>query len=340
MNQNNKIMIVAEMSANHGGDFKVAVETVKAAKRAGADAIKLQTYTADTITLDSDKSDFVINEGSIWDGRTFHELYEKAYTPWEWHEELFRIAKEEGLICFSSPFDKTAVDLLESLDCPIYKVASFEIMDTPLIQYIASKHKPVVLATGIATEEDIKLAVNACREVGNDDITLLKCTSAYPAPIEEANVCMIDDLAKRFGVKSGLSDHTIGSMVPVLSVAFGGTMIEKHFILNKDVASEDASFSMDEKEFKDMVEKVRLAEKAIGHVDYELTNKMKASRTGCRSLYVAENVKAGEFVTEQNVRSVRPGYGLPPKFLPKLLGKKFIKDVEKGERMSLDLVQE
>lgn len=340
MNQNNKVMIVAEMSANHGGDFKVAVETIKAAKRAGADAIKLQTYTADTITLDSDKSDFVINEGSIWDGRTFHELYEKAYTPWEWHEELFRIAKEEGLICFSSPFDKTAVDLLESLDCPIYKVASFEIMDTPLIQYIASKHKPVVLATGIATEEDIKLAVNACREVGNDDITLLKCTSAYPAPIEEANVCMIDDLAKRFGVKSGLSDHTIGSMVPVLSVAFGATMIEKHFILNKDVASEDASFSMDEKEFKDMVEKVRLAEKAIGHVDYELTNKMKASRTGCRSLYVAENVKAGEFVTEQNVRSVRPGYGLPPKFLPKLLGKKFIKDVEKGVRMSQDLVQE
>ena len=340
MNQNNKVMIVAEMSANHGGDFKVAVETIKAAKRAGADAIKLQTYTADTITLDSDKSDFVINEGSIWDGRTFHELYEKAYTPWEWHEELFRIAKEEGLICFSSPFDKTAVDLLESLDCPIYKVASFEIMDTPLIQYIASKHKPVVLATGIATEEDIKLAVNACSEVGNDDITLLKCTSAYPAPIEEANVCMIDDLAKRFGVKSGLSDHTIGSMVPVLSVAFGATMIEKHFILNKDVASEDASFSMDEKEFKDMVEKVRLAEKAIGHVDYELTNKMKASRTGCRSLYVAENVKAGEFVTEQNVRSVRPGYGLPPKFLPKLLGKKFIKDVEKGVRMSLDLVQE
>lgn len=340
MNQNNKVMIVAEMSANHGGDFKVAVETIKAAKRAGADAIKLQTYTADTITLDSDKSDFVINEGSIWDGRTFHELYEKAYTPWEWHEELFRIAKEEGLICFSSPFDKTAVDLLESLDCPIYKVASFEIMDTPLIQYIASKHKPVVLATGIATEEDIKLAVNACRAVGNDDITLLKCTSAYPAPVEEANVCMIDDLAKRFGVKSGLSDHTIGSMVPVLSVAFGATMIEKHFILNKDVASEDASFSMDEKEFKDMVEKVRLAEKAIGHVDYELTNKMKASRTGCRSLYVAENVKAGEFVTEQNVRSVRPGYGLPPKFLPKLLGKKFIKDVEKGVRMSLDLVQE
>lgn len=334
-----KVMIVAEMSANHGGDFNVAVETIKAAKRAGADAIKLQTYTADTITLDSDKPDFVIKEGSIWDGRTFHELYEKAYTPWEWHADLFRIAKEEGLICFSSPFDKTAVDLLESLDCPLYKVASFEIMDIPLIKYIASKRKPIILATGIATEEDIKLAVDACREVGNNDITLLKCTSAYPAPVEEANVCMIRDLAKRFEVKSGLSDHTIGSMVPILSVAFGATMIEKHFILNKDVASEDSSFSMDEEEFKQMVDKVRLAEKAIGHVDYSLTDKMRNSRTGSRSLYVAENVKAGDVITEQNVRSVRPGYGLAPKYLPGLLGKKFSKDAEKGDRMSLDLVQ-
>lgn len=334
-----KCIIVAEMSANHNGDIQLAIETIKAAKRAGADAIKMQTYTADTITLDSDKPDFIINEGSIWDGRTFHELYEKAYTPWEWHKELFHVAHEEGLICFSSPFDKTAVDLLESLDAPMYKIASFEITDIPLIEYAASKMKPMIMATGISTIEDIELALNACRKVGNNDITLLKCTSAYPAPIEEANVIMIRDLAERFGVKSGLSDHTIGTMVPVLAVANGAVMIEKHFILNKDIDSEDASFSMDEKEFLEMVKQVRLAEAAMGRVDYTLTEKMKGSRTACRSLYVAEDVKAGDVITEQNVRSVRPGYGLPPRYLPELLGKKINRALEKGTRFSLDYVE-
>ena len=333
-----KCIIVAEMSANHGGSKQLAIETIKAAKRAGADAIKMQTYTADTITLDCDKPDFVINEGSIWDGRKFYELYQKAYTPWEWHKELFDVAKEEGLICFSSPFDKTAVDLLESLDAPMYKIASFEITDIPLIEYAASKMKPMIMATGISTLEDIELAVKACRKVGNNDITLLKCTSAYPAPVEEANVVMIRDLAERFGVKAGLSDHTIGAMVPVLAVANGAVMIEKHFILNKDVESEDSSFSMDEKEFSDMVKQVRLAEAAMGKVDYTLTEKMKGSRTACRSLYVAEDVKAGDVVTEQNVRSVRPGYGLHPKHLPEVLGKKFVKDCQKGERFSLDFI--
>ena len=333
-----KCIIVAEMSANHGGDKSIAVETIKAAKRAGADAIKMQTYTADTITLDCDAPDFIINEGSIWDGRTFHELYEKAYTPWEWHEELFKVAHEEGLMCFSSPFDKTAVDLLESLNAPMYKIASFEITDIPLIEYAASKMKPMIMATGISTIEDIELAVNACRKVGNNDITLLKCTSAYPAPVEEANVIMIRDLAERFGVKAGLSDHTIGAMVPVLAVANGAVMIEKHFILNKDVESEDSSFSMDEKEFSDMVKQVRLAEAAMGKVDYTLTEKMKGSRTACRSLYVAEDVKAGDVVTERNVRSVRPGYGLHPKYLPEVLGKKFVKDCQMGERFSLEMV--
>lgn len=335
-----KCIIVAEMSANHGGDKSIAVETIKAAKRAGADAIKMQTYTADTITLDCDAPDFIINEGSIWDGRTFHELYEKAYTPWEWHEELFKVAHEEGLMCFSSPFDKTAVDLLESLNAPMYKIASFEITDIPLIEYAASKMKPMIMATGISTIEDIELAVNACRKVGNNDITLLKCTSAYPAPVEEANVIMIRDLAERFGVKAGLSDHTIGAMVPVLAVANGAVMIEKHFILNKDVESEDSSFSMDEKEFSDMVKQVRLAEAAMGKVDYTLTEKMKGSRTACRSLYVAENVKAGDVVTEKNVRSVRPGYGLHPKYLPEILGKKFVKDDLMGERFSMDMVKD
>jgi len=331
-------IVVAEMSANHHGDKQLAIETIRAAKRAGADAIKMQTYTADTITLDSDKPDFIINEGSIWDGRSFYELYQKAYTPWEWHEELFNVAKEEGLMCFSSPFDKTAVDLLESLNAPMYKIASFEITDIPLIEYAASKMKPMIIATGIATIEDIELAVNACRRVGNNDITLLKCTSAYPAPVEEANVVMIRDLAERFNVKSGLSDHTIGAMVPVLAVANGATMIEKHFMLNKQVESEDSSFSMDEEEFRDMVQKVRLAEAAMGKIDYTLTDKMKGSRTACRSLYVAENIKKGDVVTEQNVRSVRPGFGLHPKYLPEVLGKTAARDLAKGERFSLDMV--
>lgn len=333
-----KCIIVAEMSANHHGDKQLAIETIRAAKRAGADAIKMQTYTADTITLDCNKPDFIINEGSIWDGRTFYELYQKAYTPWEWHNELFKVAHEEGLICFSSPFDKTAVDLLESLNAPMYKIASFEITDIPLIEYAASKMKPMIMATGIAKMEDIQLAVDACRKVGNNDITLLKCTSAYPAPLEEANVVMIRDLAERFGVKAGLSDHTIGAMVPVLAVANGAVMIEKHFILNKQVESEDASFSMDENEFRDMVQKVRLAEAAMGKIDYTLTEKMKGSRTACRSLYVAENMKAGDVITEQNVRSVRPGYGLHPKYLPELLGKRVNRDIEKGTRFILDFI--
>lgn len=333
-----RCIIVAEMSANHHGDKQLAIETIRAAKRAGADAIKLQTYTADTITLDCDKPDFIINEGSIWDGRSFYELYQKAYTPWVWHEELFQVAHEEGLICFSSPFDNTAVDLLESLDAPMYKIASFEITDIPLIEYAASKKKPMIIATGIAEIEDIKLAVDACRKVGNNDITLLKCTSAYPAPVEESNVVMIRDLAERFGVKAGLSDHTIGAMVPVLAVANGAVMIEKHFILNKQVESEDASFSMDENEFRDMVQKVRLAEAAMGKIDYTLTEKMRGSRTACRSLYVAEDVKKGDVITEKNVRSVRPGFGLHPKFLPEILGKKFVNDYEKGERLAMNMV--
>lgn len=333
-----KCMIVAEMSANHGGNKSVAIETIKAAKRAGADAIKLQTYTADTITLDCDKPDFVINENSIWDGRKFYELYQKAYTPWEWHEELFKVAHDEGLVCFSSPFDKTAVDLLESLNAPMYKIASFEITDIPLIEYAASKMKPMIIATGIAEIEDIQLAVDACRRVGNNDITLLKCTSAYPAPVEEANVIMIRDLAERFGVKAGLSDHTIGAMVPVLAAANGAVMIEKHFILNKDIESEDSTFSMDETEFRDMVQKVRLAEAAMGKVDYSLTEKMKNSRTASRSLYVAEDMKAGDIITEQNVRSVRPGFGLHPKYLPEIIGKRVNRDISKGDRMQLEYI--
>ena len=333
-----KCMIVAEMSANHNGKKETAIETVRAAKRAGADAVKLQTYRADTITLRCDKPDFIINEGSIWDGQYFYDLYEQAYTPWEWHEELFHVAKEEGLICFSSPFDKTAVDMLEALDCPVYKIASFEITDIPLIEYAASKHKPMVLATGIATEEDIQLAVEACRRMGNNDITVLKCTSSYPAPVEEANLCMIRDLAERFQVKSGLSDHTLGSVSPIVAVTQGASMIEKHFILNRSIGGPDCSFSMEEKDFAQMVKDVRMAELSLGKTTYELTEKMRGSRSASRSLYVAEDMKAGEVITERNVRSVRPGFGLHPKYLKDILGKYVNRDLEKGTRFALEYV--
>ena len=334
----NRVFIVAELSANHNGSKDVALKTIRAAKRAGADAVKFQTYTADTITLDCQNEDFKIKQGTLWDGRYLYDLYQEAYTPWEWHRELYDVAKAEGLICFSSPFDKSAVDFLESLGNPIYKIASFEITDVDLIAYAASKHKPMVLATGIATEEDIQLAVEACRRMGNNDITVLKCTSSYPAPIEEANLCMIADLANRFKVKVGLSDHTLGSIAGITAVSLGACMIEKHFILDRSIGGPDAFFSMNELEFSQMVKDIRTVESAIGQVNYEPTDKMKAGRAFSRSLYVAENMKKGEVITEINVRSVRPGYGLHPKYLPEILGKKVNRDIEKGTRFTLDYI--
>ena len=256
--------IIAELSANHNGDINVAIETIRAAKRAGADAIKFQTYTADTITLNSKKEDFKINQGTLWDGKYLYDLYREAYTPWEWHEELFKTAKEEGLIYFSSPFDKSAADFLEKLNVPAYKIASFEITDIPLIEYTAKKGKPMIISTGIATYEDILLAVETCRKAGNLQIALLKCTSSYPAPIDEANMIMIKKLADEFNVISGLSDHTMGLIVPVVSVCFGAKIIEKHFILDRSIGGPDASFSMNENEFSEMVKAVRQAESAIG----------------------------------------------------------------------------
>lgn len=333
-----KALIVAELSANHNGKKQVAIDTIKAAKRSGADAIKLQTYTADTITLDCKKDDFKIKQGTLWDGKYLYDLYKEAYTPWEWHEELFHVANEEGLICFSSPFDKTAVDFLESLHNPIYKIASFEITDIPLIEYAAKTMKPIVLSTGIAMEADIQLAIDTCRSVGNMDIMLLKCTSSYPAPIEEANLCMIKDLAERFHVKSGLSDHTMGSVSAIVAVAQGATMIEKHFIIDRSIGGPDASFSMNEQEFTQMVKDIRMVEAAVGSVSYELTDKMKSGREFCRSLYVGEDMKAGEVITEQNIRSVRPGFGLHPKYLKDILGKKVNLDLEKGLRFALGFV--
>lgn len=316
----------------------MALKTIRAAKRAGADAVKFQTYTADTITLDCQNEDFKIKQGTLWDGRYLYDLYQEAYTPWEWHRELYDVAKAEGLICFSSPFDKSAVDFLESLGNPIYKIASFEITDVDLIAYAARKGKPMVISTGIATEEDIRLAVDTCRSAGNNDITLLKCTSSYPAPIEEANLCMIADLANRFKVKVGLSDHTLGSIAGITAVSLGACMIEKHFILDRSIGGPDAFFSMNELEFSQMVKDIRTVESAIGQVNYEPTDKMKAGRAFSRSLYVAENMKKGEVITEINVRSVRPGYGLHPKYLPEILGKKVNRDIEKGTRFTLDYI--
>lgn len=336
INKESKVFIIAELSANHNGSLETAIETIKAAKRAGADAIKLQTYTADTLTIDCDKEDFIIKSGSIWDGQTYYKLYQSAYTPWEWHETLFNAAKEEGLICFSSPFDKTAVDFLENLNTPAYKIASFEITDIPLIEYVASKGKPVIISTGIATEDDIDLALDACYRMGNKEVALLKCTSSYPAPIEEANMVMVKDMAERYGVITGLSDHTMGSTVPVVATCFGAKIIEKHFILDRSIGGPDASFSMTEQEFGDMVKAVREAEKAIGVVDYNLTDKQIKGRDFCRSLYVVKDIKAGEIITEENVRSIRPGFGMHPKFLNEVLGQKFKKTLNAGDRFQLD----
>lgn len=338
IHKNSPVFIIAELSANHNGSLETALETVKAAKRAGANCIKLQTYTADTITLDSEKPDFVI-KGTIWDGRKLHDLYKEAYTPWEWHEQIYKAAEAEGLICFSSPFDKTAVDYLENLNTPAYKIASFEITDIPLIEYVASKMKPIIISTGIAELIDIELAVEACKRVGNHNIALLKCTSSYPAPIEEANMCMVKDLAERFNVISGLSDHTMGATVPIVATALGAKIIEKHFILDRSIGGPDASFSMNEEEFTAMVKAVREAEKAIGNVDYTLTEKQAKGKDFSRSLYIAENITEGEVFTESNLRSVRPGFGLHPKYFNEIIGKKANQKLEKGTPMSLDFIQ-
>jgi len=337
INTSSKVFIIAELSANHNGSIETAIETIKAAKRCGADAIKLQTYTADTITLDSDKDDFVI-KGTIWEGRTLHDLYKEAYTPWEWHETLFKVAKDEGLVCFSSPFDNTSVDFLEKLNTPAYKIASFEITDIPLIAYVAKKGKPIIISTGIAEMADIELAVATCKKAGNHDIALLKCTSSYPAPFEEANLIMIKDLAERFGVITGLSDHTLGITAPIVAVCFGAKIIEKHFILDKALGGPDVEFSLDENEFAEMVKSVREAEKAIGKVDYTLTEKQKKGKDFARSLYVAEDILAGNVITETNVRSVRPGFGLHPKYLKEILGKKVNRNLEKGTALSFESI--
>lgn len=330
-----KTYIIAELSANHNGKIENALKTIKEAKDIGADAIKLQTYTADTLTLNCDKDDFIIKGGTLWDGQPMYELYKNAFTPWEWHEELFNYARSIGIDIFSSPFDKSAVDFLEDLNPPAYKIASFEITDYDLIKYVAEKGKPIIISTGIGTLDEIEDVVNICRNVGNDKIVLLKCTSAYPAPIEDANLKTIEDLKNRFGVIVGFSDHTLGVTAPIAAVSLGATVVEKHFILDKSIGGPDSDFSLDKMEFKNMVNEIRKTEKLIGKVDYSMNEKKEKSRQFSRSLYVSKNIKAGEKITINNIRSVRPGYGLHPKFLNQILGKKVKKNLSFGDRLEL-----
>ena len=318
---NNKTFIITELSANHLHNYDKAVKLIKEAAKAGVDAIKLQTYTADTITINCDNEYFQINKGTLWDGRTLYDLYKEAYTPWEWQPKLKKIAEEEGLICFSSPFDKTSVDFLESMDVPAYKVASFEITDIPLIEYIASKGKPVIISTGVAGLCDIDEAIKACKKEDNDQIALLKCTSSYPAPYEDINLKTIPNLAETFNVISGLSDHSLGIEVPIAAVALGAKIVEKHLTLSRADGGPDAAFSLEPKELKDMVLAIRNTEKAIGQVDYSLNERTLKNREFSRSLFVVKDIKKGEVLTQDNIKSIRPSYGLRPKYFNCVLGK-------------------
>ena len=338
IDNNSPCFIIAELSANHNQKLEIALDTVRAAKDTGADAIKLQHYTPDTITLDSDKPYFKITQGTIWDGTTLYKLYQGAYMPWEWTNEIMNLAGKLGLECFSSPFDFSAVDFLEKLNVPAYKIASFEITDIPLIEYVASKGKPIIISNGVATLEDLQLVIDTCRKAGNNNIAILKCTSGYPAPLDEINLVTMPDIAKRFNVTVGLSDHTLGISVPVASVALGAKIIEKHFILDKSLGGPDASFSMEPREFTEMVKSVREVEKALGTVNYELTPKSIKSREHARSLFITQDIKAGEFFTKENVRSVRPAYGMHPKYYKDILGKKANKNLEKGTPMNFDFI--
>lgn len=334
----NKVFIIAELSANHNQDFNIAIESIKAIKECGADAVKLQTYTADTLTLDSEKDYFKIQQGTIWDGTTLYKLYQRAYTPWEWQPKLKQLAEELGLIFFSSPFDKSAVDFLEKMNVPAYKIASFEIVDIPLIEYTASKGKPMIISTGIATEEEIQEAVDACKRMNNDQIALLKCTSEYPAPFEDVNLKTIPYLKEKFNTMVGLSDHTLGTSVPVAAVALGASIIEKHFIIDKKIGGPDSSFSLEPLEFKKMVDEIRVVEKALGQSKIELTEKIKKSRKFSRSLFAVTDIKAGEIFTEENIKSIRPSDGLPPKFFNEIIGKKAKKNIEKGTPLDWSLI--
>ncbi|WAC04325.1 MAG: pseudaminic acid synthase [Methanoregula sp.] len=331
--------IIAELSANHNQDFDQAVKLIRSAKDAGADAVKIQTYTPDTMTIDCRENYFQIGDGLIWKGKNLYELYNEAYTPWEWQPELKKIANNIGLDLFSTPFDTTSVDFLEKMDVPAYKVASFEVVDIPLIKKIAGCGKPVIISTGMATLLEIEDAVNAVRETGNNQIALLKCTSAYPASPEEMNLRTIPHMAEYFDVPVGLSDHTLGIAVPLAAVALGACIIEKHFTLSRSTPGPDSAFSLEPQEFKAMVDAVRTTQSALGKVSYEVTEHEKASRLYRRSLFVVRDIARGEILSEHNVRSIRPGHGLPPKYQDQIIGKKAKKDIKRGTPLSWDLVE-
>jgi pseudaminic acid synthase len=330
---------IAELSANHNQDFERAVRIVQAAKSAGADAIKLQTYTPDTITLRSDRECFRIKGGTLWDGRTLHDLYGEANTPWEWHSRLQKVAAELGLDFFSSPFDHSAVDFLETLKVPAYKIASPEIVDLPLIEKVAHTGKPLIISTGMATREEIQEGVETARRAGAKEIVLLKCTSAYPSPPEEMNLRAIPELERAFGVPVGLSDHSVGIAVPVVAVALGACIIEKHLTLSRSDKGPDSAFSLEPEEFKAMVDAVRVAEKALGQAQIGPVAKEEASRVFRRSLFVVEDMKSGEAFTSRNVRSIRPSDGLHTRHLHQVLGKRCARDLERGTPFSWDLVK-
>ena len=325
-----RTVLVAEVSANHLQDYGRAEAIIRAAKEAGADAVKLQTYTPDTITLDCDNDYFQITQGTIWDGTTLHKLYEEAYTPWEWQPKLMELANGLGMECFSSPFDATAVDFMREMDMPAYKVASFEINDIPLIRRIARIGKPIIFATGIAYLEDIERALAVCKEEGNEQVILLKCTSTYPSPYEDMNLKVIPHMAETFDCLAGLSDHSMGTAVAVAGVALGAKMVEKHLTLSRADGGPDAAFSMEPEEFRKMAEEIRIVEKALGRVTYELTEKQKKSREDGRSLFVVEDIGKGEIFTEENVRSIRPAFGMHTMYYDEVIGKKARVDIAKG----------
>ncbi|KEI12084.1 N-acetylneuraminate synthase [Clostridium novyi B str. ATCC 27606] len=336
--KNKKTFIIAEMSANHMQNYNRAVEIIKKAKWAGADAIKLQTFTPDTITLDCDNEYFQIKQGTIWDGTTLHKLYQTAYTPWEWQPKLKKVAEELGLVFFSSPFDYTSVDFLEEMNVPAYKIASFEINDIPLIEYIASKGKPIIISTGIARIGDIQDALDACKRMGNENVVLLKCTSAYPSPVEDINLNTIPNMIDTFNVLAGLSDHTMGHTVALGAVALGAKIVEKHLTLRREDGGVDAKFSMEPEEFKAMVDAIRDLEKALGTITYDLTEKQKNSREHSRSLFVVKDIQKGEEFNTENIKSIRPGFGLETKYIKDILGKKASCDIKKGTPMEWSLI--
>jgi len=332
--------VIAEVSANHNGDFTQAVRIVEAAKKAGADAIKLQTYTPDTITIQSSKEYFRVSGGTLWDGKTLYDLYGEAYTPWEWQPKLKQVANDLGMDLFSSAFDETAVDFLEQMGVPAHKVASFELVDIPLIEKMARTGKPLIMSTGMASIEEIEEAVSAARSAGATQIALLKCTSAYPARAEDMNLRTFPDLAQRFQVPAGISDHTMGVAVPVAAVALGASIIEKHLTLSRSTPGPDSAFSLEPEEFKAMVDAVRTAEKALGEVHFGLTEKEQASRRFRRSLFVVKEVKQGQVFDSENVRSIRPGDGLHPRHLKEVVGKRASCDIERGTPLRWELVGE